>query len=166
MSATDLDDLDLADLSDTEDLPLPAGSTPFGSPKDPASLGWPPMLPIELALRERPVKDVVQSYGLDIEAWRRLCGDAAFQAELKARLTELRQDGMSFKLKARLQAEELLKTSWTIIHHDKTPFAVKADLIKHTVRVAGLDASKDQGPAGPGGGVVNALQININLGGD
>jgi hypothetical protein len=38
---------------------------------------------------------------------------------------------------------------------------VKADLIKFTIRAAGLDGSKDQAAAQ---GPQNALQININLG--
>jgi hypothetical protein len=87
---------------------------------------------------------------------------AGFIADLKAVVEELRKDGMSFKMKARLQAEELLKTSWRLIHsnNDDVPPNVKADLIKFTIRAAGLDGSKDQAAAGSQS---NALQININL---
>jgi hypothetical protein len=67
---------------------------------------------------------------------------------------------MSFKIKARIQAEELLKKSWSIIHSEHTPVAVKADLIKATVRWADYEP-KNGGP----GGLGNAFQININLGG-
>jgi hypothetical protein len=68
---------------------------------------------------------------------------------------------MSFKLKARLQAEELLKTSWRLIHApaEEVPSSVKADLLKATMRWAGYDI-KEQAVAGGG----NALNIQINLG--
>lgn len=150
------DDLELEDLRDLQDEPARA-------PRDPAALGYPPMLPVELALREKPVQAIVTAYGIDLPRWRELCADEVFKADLEARVIELKQDGMSFKLKARLQAEELLKTSWNLIHEISTPAAVKADLIKHTVRVAGLDASRDQG-LGSSTAVGTALQININLG--
>jgi hypothetical protein len=47
--------------------------------------------------------------------------------------------------------------------HDKTgevPPAVQADLLKFIVKVAGLDASKDQAANQPGAG----FSINIQLG--
>ena len=156
-----MEDLDLSDLPDEEDLPGLAEAPPMVLPRDPALLGYPPMLPVELALHDRPVQEVCASYGVDIERWRALTMDQVFVEDLKARVLELKRDGMSFRLKARLQAEHLLNKSWQIIHDPRTPFAVKADLIKHTVRVAGYDASKDQGI-----GVQQnaALQIVLNLG--
>lgn len=77
----------------------------------------------------------------------------------------IREEGTSFKLKARIQSEELLKTSWELIHGKDTPAVVKADLIKHTIRFAGLDASIEQKAQANGGNAgSNNFQININLG--
>jgi hypothetical protein len=67
---------------------------------------------------------------------------------------------MSFRIKAMLQADELLKTSWGMIHNGALPATVRADLIKFTIRVAGLDASKDGG--GPGGDKPT-FSITVNL---
>jgi hypothetical protein len=69
----------------------------------------------------------------------------------------LSRDGMSFRVKARIQSEALLETSWQLIHSNSTPAQVKADLIKHTHKVAGLEPKEQAG-------VVSPLQININLG--
>jgi hypothetical protein len=66
---------------------------------------------------------------------------------------------MTFKLKARAQAEELLTTSWLLIHDPAVSPAVKADLIKSTVKWAGLEP-KDNIQTEQGGGV----RIMINLG--
>ena len=57
----------------------------------------------------------------------------------------------------------LLEKSWNMIN-DATglvPPNVKADLLKFTIRAAGLDGSKDQ--AANAGMVGTALQINIRL---
>ena len=61
------------------------------------------------------------------------------------------------------EAEELLKTSWLLIHDPMTAPSVKADLIKHTVRWAGYEAPSvvdTSGNASAGG-----VRITINLGG-
>jgi len=132
--------------------------------QDPATLGWPPTLPIELALRETSPRDLCESYGIDQVEWDRLRADPIFIAAVKMAVDELRHDGMSFRVKARLQSNVLLQKSFEMIDapYDVVPAAVKADLIKHTVKVAGLDASREQG-AGAGAGVIAALKIELHL---
>ena len=128
--------------------------------RDPATLGWPPTLPVELALKIAPPAQLQAEYGFTNSEWDALKQDPAFLADLGAACDMVRKEGMTFKLKARLQAEELLKTSWKLIHADpdQVPPSVKADLLKATMRWAGYD-QKEAG-AGLGG---TALQININL---
>lgn len=132
-------------------------------PDDPSELGFPPTLPLEVAMKQAPIKSICEAYGITREAWREIAVDPTFVATVQMWREELQKDGVSFKIKARLQAEELLKTSWNMIHgpDDVVPANVKADLIKFTIRAAGLDGSKDQAN---GGGNTTAMQININLG--
>lgn len=135
---------------------------PFAaSVRDPATLGYPPTLPIEIALKTAPMGQIQAEYGYTNEEWAALKHDPAFLADLTVAVEMVRKEGMSFKLKARLQAEELLKTSWRLIHApaDEVPSSVKADLIKSTARWAGYD-NKEAGGTGNTG---TALQININL---
>jgi hypothetical protein len=133
-------------------------------PSNPALLqGYPATLPIEVAQRNYTNKQICESYGIDREEWERICALPSFIADVQNAMEMLRKDGMSFRTKARLQAEELLKTSWTMIH-DKSGVvgaAVKADLLKYTIRVAGLEPN----PRAEGGVIGgNGLSININLG--
>jgi hypothetical protein len=130
---------------------------------DPSRLGYPPTLATEIALRQQPVKDICAAYGITLEQWKVICEDPIFVKELETAVNELKKDGMSFRVKARLQSEALLERSWEMIHadHDAVPPSVQADLLKFTVRAAGLDGSKDQAA---GAGLGTALQININLG--
>lgn len=132
--------------------------------RDPAELGYPATLPIEIALRTGTTREICEGYGLTHADWQRLRTDPIFVEHLARVVESLKKDGMSFKLKAQLQADELLKKSWAMIHSpsDMVPPAVQADLLKATIRWAGLDekpgsrASEQQ--------VVVPLQINLNLG--
>ena len=86
--------------------------------------------------------------------------DPVFLKRVESYREDIREKGMTFKLKARAQAEELLTTSWGLIHSPNVSPAVKADLIKSTVKWAGLEAKTEETAAGGGGGV----KININFG--
>lgn len=131
------------------------------NPENPAELGYPVTLPIEVALKTAPIPRICEAYGLSREDWEGLCHNPAFVADVAAAREELKKEGMSFKMKARLQADELLKTSWGLIHDRSgdVPPSVKADLIKFTVRAAGLEADPKTTSQNQ-----NNLQININLG--
>jgi len=87
--------------------------------------------------------------------------DPVFLKKVESYRDEIRDKGMTFKLKARAQAEELLTTSWSLIHSPDTSAAVKADLIKSTVKWGGLEPRGDVTTEGTSGGV----KITINLGG-
>jgi hypothetical protein len=134
----------------------------YTTPDDPSELGWPASLPIELALRVASPKEICEAHGVSHAEWTRLRYDPGFQQVVQGYVELLKKDGMSFRLKAQLQAEELLKVSWELIHGKETPAVVKADLIKHTTKVAGLDASLDQKNGGVGN--QNNFQIVLNLG--
>lgn len=130
---------------------------------DPSLLGWPPTLPLEIAMRVAPTREICEAHGIGKAEWDELRAHPEFRRAVAEAVEALKTEGVSFKMKARLQAEELLKTSWALIHADahEVPAHVKADLIKFTIKAAGLDASKEQ----VAGAQQNALQINIDLSG-
>lgn len=130
-------------------------------PRDPASLGYPPMFLVELALRQNTVKEVCESYNIDAAKWAVLSRDPSFVDALAEIDRTLRKEGMAFKTKARLQADGLLKRSWELVH-DKSgdvPPMVQAKLIELTYRVAGYDVTAQAG----GGGIGASLHIEINI---
>lgn len=131
---------------------------------DPASvLGYPPTFPIEVALRTRPVPELCKVYGISSDEWARLIRDDVFRNQVQAYLDLLEKEGMSFKLKAMLQSEELLSTSFQLIHDvtGDVPPSVKADLIKHTHKVAGLVPGNNEG--GGNSSVTVPVQVIIDL---
>lgn len=127
--------------------------------KDPATMGFPPMLPVELAMHIDTPAKVCAAYGVSRAEFEILCDSPVFIKAFSDAQTELQRDGVSFRLKARMQAEKLLEKSWSIIHADTTPVTVQADLIKSTVKWAGYEPKNIEAP-----GIGSAFQININLG--
>lgn len=128
--------------------------------RDPSKIAWATTLPIELALKTATPQELKEHYGYTDDEWASLRDNPVFITELTAACDLVKQEGMTFRLKARLQAEALLETNWRLIHApgSEVPANVKADLIKTTFRVAGFD--NREGVAGVG----NMLNIQINLG--
>lgn len=86
--------------------------------------------------------------------------DKVFLKRVETYRDEVREKGLTFRLKARAQAEELLTTSYMLIHDPAVSPAVKADLIKSTVKWAGLEPKGTEDQNANVGGV----KIMINLG--
>ena len=128
--------------------------------RDPSTFGVPALLLVEVVMKTAPIKDIYEAYGLTKDDYLAHKADPDFQKALEDTAAMLQEEGMSFKMKAKLQAESFLTRSFQLVQ-DRTgmvPANVQADLIKATVRWAGYE------PKGQGeGGMQNALQININL---
>ena len=86
--------------------------------------------------------------------------DPIFRKKVEVYRDDIREKGVTFRLKARAQAEELLMTSWQLIHSPEVSPAVKADLIKSTVKWGDLEPQTSSQDVEAGGGV----KITINLG--
>ena len=121
---------------------------------------YPPTLPLEIALRTAPIKELCAEYNLTREEWEELRLDPVFQADVKRAVDMVKQEGMSVRLKAQLQSEELLKTNWQMIHDPTIPPSVRADLSKFTFRVAGLSEPPKDANTGP---TAPTFTIQINL---
>lgn len=107
------------------------------------------------------LQEVIARHNIDANDITRFNKDPVFLKKVAALRNEVRDKGLTFKMKARAQAEELLTTSWVLIHDPTTSPAVKADLIKSTVKWAGLEPKTDAIATESSGGV----KITINLGG-
>lgn len=124
---------------------------------------WTSRFAFEMALKlegsGEDIADILSRHSLKASDLLLIKRDSTFIRAVREYRDEIRQKGLTFRLKARAQAEELLTTSWLLIHNSDVSPAVKADLIKSVVKWAGLDTT----PAGEntsGQGV----SITINLG--
>lgn len=105
--------------------------------------------------------EILQRHGATPEALLVYSKDKLFSDKIEAYRDDISNNGLSFRLKAKTQAEELLMVSWQLIHSPDTSASVKADLIKSTVKWAGLEPKGDEKGSLSGGGGVT---ITINLG--
>lgn len=126
---------------------------------------WSDRLAFDIALRlegsGEEVDEILARHSLTPHDLLVFNKDAVFLKKVASFRDEIREKGVTFRMKARSQAEELLTTSWLLIHNPEVSAAVKADLIKSTVKWAGLEPKNDVSDGAPAGGV----RITINLGG-
>lgn len=127
---------------------------------DPSTAFFPPMLPLELAMRVDTAANICKAYQITREQFAALIQHPVFVKAYQEAVEMLKVDGMSFKSKARLQAEDYLGTAFAMVKNPNISDSVRADLIKSTVRWAGYDQKAID--TGNGGG--NAFNIQINLG--
>ncbi len=106
------------------------------------------------------MNEVMSRHKIGSDDLLRFNNDPVFLKKVESYRDEVREKGMTFKLKARAQAEELLTTSWMLIHDPGVSPSVKADLIKSTVKWGGLEPKTDKNAENTAGGV----KISINLG--
>lgn len=125
---------------------------------------WSDRLALDIALHLEgsggTLPDILSDHDLtpfDLQAFNK---DPIFTKKVDGFRDDIKNKGLSFKLKARVQAEALLETSFALIHHPDISPAVKADLIKSTVKWAGLEP---KGPEDASGGT-SGVTITINLG--
>lgn len=118
-----------------------------------------PRLAYELALDIESPTTIFDRYGYDPSEAMRLLKVPAFIATVKDYKVQVQETGITFKLKARVQAEDLLTHSYEIATDPDMPPAVRADLIKWTAQMAELGPKKDAG--GVGGGTALTLAITF-----
>ena len=139
----------------------------FPPPQEPAvNPAWSDRFAFDVALRlegsGETINEILDRYGKTTDDLTRISADKLFQKRVREYREDIRLNGTTFKTKARAQAEALLTTSWNLIHAPEVLPSVKADLIKSTVKWAGLEPTKDDAPMG---GVTGGVTININFDG-
>jgi len=134
----------------------------FPPPRNPAKLSWPATLPLEIALRIATPKVICEQYGVSREEWLQLIAHPVFVAEVEAANEMLKREGMSFKMKAAMQADAYLETMYTLATDPTVSPVVRADLMKFTINAAGLNAGKDQGKTNINVGVGFSIKMDLS----
>lgn len=116
---------------------------------------------LELAYGLESPLSICERYGVSAEEFEVLQNSPQFRATISRFIAELQKSGSTFRMKAAVLAEDLLKMAHVIASDDRTPAIVRLECVKFLSKVSGLDEStkKDIGPSGN-----NSFQININLG--
>lgn len=115
--------------------------TALETPPDPSSAApYPRGLALDLALEVGSLEQILASYGLTPAQFASIQNNPAFKQEFEGHQESMKTEGWSFRKKAQAQAELYLNLMYRMASSDTTPAAVRADIMKNTVKWAGLDA--------------------------
>jgi hypothetical protein len=131
-------------------------------PESGADLTFDPRIAYAIALGLDSPSAVITKYGLTLEQGKELMALPGFIATVKKYKDEVATQGVSFRLKAKIQAEDLLTHSYILATDPEVPAAVRADLIKWTAKMAGLEPSEK---GEKGGGVGSGFALHITFAG-
>ena len=118
-------------------------------------VAWDPRLALELAMvgADRAM-EVFERYKIDKAAAVELIQNPIFLKQLEQYKQEVGESGMSFRMKARVLAEDLLPEGYELAKDPDCPASVRADMIQWMTKIADLEPVKSTGkdvPLGAGG---------------
>lgn len=114
-------------------------------------------LAVELALHVEDAEEIFARYHYTVEQAAELLASAAFTALLERVSREVRETGLSFRMKARAIAEDLLPYAHEMATDPLASSAVRADLIKWSAKVADLEPKDSKDAARVGGGLTLSI---------
>jgi len=119
---------------------------------------WDPRLILDLALAIEDTTPILERYSLSEDDYSSLMRTPSFRRDLALTMREVRENGLSFKHKARVQAESYLEVLDQLVYSPATPASTRLDGIKQAVTWGDLSPKE-----GKEGDVQNAQQINISI---
>lgn len=125
---------------------------------------YPSTLPLDVALElESPAPDIqslLDHYDLTVREFKQIKAQPTFLKQLDAMRVEIKENGLAFKLKCRVLAEDFLPDVRSMVKSADVSPAVKATLVANTVKWAGYEPSAATGQTGES----NKISVVINLG--
>lgn len=118
-----------------------------------------PNIIVELAMGMEPPLALLARYGYNPEQAGTLLSNELIQRQIESKRAELKSQGIVFKTKALMAAEDILEDVYVEAKMQETPLPQKLDALKFFAKAAGVD--QVQSASGAAGGGFN---ITINLG--
>lgn len=127
---------------------------------DMTEITWPVRLPFEIALGKTSLPTLLAQFNLTPEQWEALSNNSLFRRAVSLEMKEMQENGLTFRRKAQVMAEDYLMLIDSWIHSADTPLGTKIDLVKYTVECGDLRPKKD---AAAGQAAGNGFNIQINI---
>lgn len=127
-------------------------------PDNPAHLGFPAGLPVELAMDLNSVRKICEGYGVTREDYEALMENPIFIAQLEECIELRGKANGEFMLKSRLMSTRALEEQFKMMVDVETPAAVRLKSSENIIAYSGM-APKQSADGGAG----NGMSININL---
>lgn len=120
---------------------------------------WPPQFIVELALRIDSTEVILDRHNLTEEQYNRFMEIPSFRREVAAMMKELSDNGQTFRVKARTQAEVHLETLDSIVNDLSVAASTRLDGIKQLVKWGDLEPSNNAQEQNTG----QTVNIQINF---
>ena len=139
----------------------PAPLVKFGVPPHQAELSpsWPPRLAFDLALGLDTEETILDRHFISPQQWDTLRTNPGFLKELVEQKRSMMENGVTFRAKARIQAEEYLLVLDRLATSPNIDPKVQLEAIRSIVKWAGLEPKEEKGEAAS----QQNIQININI---
>jgi len=116
---------------------------------------WSPMLVMDLAIGVDDLETILTTHNLTKAELDRLFEVPTFRHEVAMMRREVRENGVTFGKKARIQAEQYLETLDLMMANPDTPPSVRLDIFKTLTKLAGLEPKNKEETQVP--------QVNIQI---
>ena len=128
-------------------------------PRPPTTKFWDPRLTLDLAIGVDDLDTILERYALTKGQFNNLSDLPAFKRDLAEVMRDVREKGVPFKTKAKIQAEVYLELIDKMVFDENVPAGVRLDAIKSVVKWGDLEPTnlKDDGA------ISNAVNIQINF---
>lgn len=157
MNEFEVDDL-TAHLNHSEFALSPQAADPH------VTLDIPPQLVWECAAGLEDPVAIAQRFGFEGEKWERLSQWSPFITAVQTQRAEFERNGMTFRLKAGLMAEEMMAMMFKQAIANDTSVMQKLSVFNALTDVAGLKAPKEDKNAGANAAPKFSITINIPQG--
>lgn len=127
--------------------------------KEGTIVAWDPRLALDIVLAGADkAMEVFERYRIDKDGACELLANPVFLKQLETYKAEVEASGMTFRMKARVLAEDVLPHAYEMATDAGYPPAVRADMIQWLAKMADLEPRKDD-PKGAVAGGGFSLQI-------
>lgn len=142
------------------------GGSDSSSPLPPSMLApdsinkWDPRLVLDLAIAVDSLDTILDRYTLTAEQYEALTRNMVFRRELAATMRDIRENGASFRMKAKIQAESYLPVIDDLIWDTDIAASTRLSAIQSVVRWGDLepkDKKEKEQPAPP------SINVQINF---
>lgn len=126
-------------------------------PLIPSEAAFDSRLIFEVALGFKPYTEIYPRYNLTEIDWLRISRQPSFRNAVIKKQDEIAEEGISYRLKARTQAEAYLKDLHLLIKNPTTSPNVRLEAIKYITKVSDLEPKPNKEDTG----TTFNLQINL-----
>lgn len=137
-------------------LPEITGVSPTEMKRGPESMFFDARIPYELAAQMGDPQAILAGYGFQGRAAFDLVASELFQKELRKQVEAFAANGLTFRRRAEIIADDALPHVYELIKDSTAPSATRLDAIKWVTRMAGLEPNEKAATN-------NAFVLNIQM---